>query len=289
MFQETSLMKKNANKSLIDSDFAIKMRDIAKPFVLLLSQTNIKYKIIKENKLTKLDNHPTIYVLNHYSAQDTPIACNIIDERGYILAGKQRLGLLDNLFFWAYGSIFVDRKDKKDMALSKDAMEQYLRKNKPIIMFPEGTWNLDDCLLILNMKWGIIDVACNTNAQIILINLDYDRDKMNCYVKFERPLLIEQDQNKAEALANLRDIMATLRWEKIEKKPVCKRNGFDIDYERKQNKKSIEEFPKIDINYESSIIYRPNPSNDEVFAPIKKLMISKKNAFLFYKNNKGIL
>lgn len=289
MFQETSLMKKNNNKDIIDSKFNIKMRKINRKFILFLSKTNIKYKIIKENKLIKLDNHPIIYAVNHYSAQDTPIACNSIDEHAYILAGQQRLGFLDNLFFKLYGSIFVDRKDKIDMGLAKEAMIQYLKKNESILMFPEGTWNLSDNLLTLNMKWGIIDVASKTNSQIIPINLDYDRQNMKCYVKYGNPMLIKKDCDKLEEIKKLRDIMATLRYDSLTKYDTVKRRDVDAETLKLENRQSIQEFPKIDINYEESIIYSPNPSNEEVFEPIKKLKLTKNNAFLFYKENKGIL
>ena len=289
MFQETSLMKKNNNKSIIDKKLGIKMKNISRRFILLLSKTNIKYKIIKENKLIKIDNHPTIYAVNHYSAQDTPIACNSINEHAYILAGKQRLGFLDNAFFKLYGSIFVDRKNKNDMSLAKEAMIQYLQQNESIIMFPEGTWNLSDNLLVLNMKWGIIDIASQTNSQIIPINLDYDRQNMKCYVRYGEPILVKKNCDKLEEIKKLRDVMATLRYNSLMKYDIIKRNMIDLETIKSENRSSIDEFPKIDIDYEESIIYKPNSSNEDVFEPIKKLKLTKNNAFLFYKGNKGIL
>ena len=38
-----------------------------------------------------------------------------------------------------------------------------------MIMFPEGTWNMTDQQLIMNMKWGIIDIAKEANSQIVPI------------------------------------------------------------------------------------------------------------------------
>ena len=302
MFQETSYDKKNKGKSLIDSNFKIKMRDISSKFILFLAKTsNIKYKIVRQNSIKKIKDKSTIYVINHYSAQDTPIACNIIPEKGYILAGVQRLGFFDNLFFWAYGSIFVKRQSalynkeqmlesKEDMKLSKEAMGEYLKNGKAIIMFPEGTWNLEDALLMLNMKWGVIDLALENDSQIIPINLYYDRDNMICEVTYHEPILITDSTNKKEAIKNLRDTMATMAWMQIENhsKNITKRSELNIDAEKIKNSKSIDEFPKIDIDYETSVIYNPYPKCEEVYEPIKKLELSKRNAFLFSKNNKGM-
>ena len=121
MFQETCSHKEENNKKLIDATRAIELRNKLHKLLMMLAKSNIKYKIVEENEMVNLKNRPTIYVLNHYSAQDTPIACEILNERAYILAGVQNLGLIDNLFFWLNGSIFVDRKSKEDMALSKSA------------------------------------------------------------------------------------------------------------------------------------------------------------------------
>lgn len=288
MFQETTSMKLQKNKNIIDSNFKIKLRDISRKFILLLAKSNIKYKIVKKNNLQKLKDHSTIYVVNHYSAQDTPIACNLTDDRAYILAGKQNLGFFDNLFFKLYGSIFVDRKDNADMALSKKAMEAYLNKGKSILMFPEGTWNLTDNLLILNMKWGIIDIARNTNSQIINIDLDYNREDHICTARYGNPILIGNDSKNIEEIRKLRDKMATLRLEAIKNKTIVKRDNIDIDKERLENRYSINEFPKIDMEYEESVIYQPYDTNEKVFEQIKSLKLSKNNAFLFYKNNKGM-
>ena len=141
---------------------------------------------------------------------------------------------------------------------------------------------------MLNMKWGIIDVAKETNAQIVPINLDYDRLNMICSVKYGKPFLPENYDDKKEAITSLRDRMATMRWESMEKNKLLCRRTTDLEYYRKLNRASIDEFPKIDIEYEDSIIYRPNPSPSEVFEPIKRMRVKKENAFMFSKHNKGI-
>lgn len=51
----------------------------------------------------------------------------ITPRRSYILLGKQRLGFSDWLYFILNGVLFVDSKDKDDMAASKQAMTAYLR------------------------------------------------------------------------------------------------------------------------------------------------------------------
>ena len=108
--------------------------------------------------------------------------------------------------------IFVDRKDKEDLAASKLAMTAYLRKGRSIIMFPEGTWNLTENQLMLPMKWGVVDVARKTGAQIVPTVLEYSRTQKKCFVRFGEPMVVSPENSKAEAIAILRDTMAAMRW-----------------------------------------------------------------------------
>ncbi len=297
MKQCTSLDK--INKSLIDSDFIIGIRNIINPLLLMLSKTNIKYKIVKDNSYEISKSKPTIYVVNHYSAQDTPIICNSIKRRAYILAGKQNLRKIDEIFFNLYGTIFVDRKNKEDMGYSKKAMELYLKKNQDLIIFPEATWNLSDELLMLNMKWGVIEVAQNTGARIIPVNLDYDTTDKKCYIYYGNSIEVPENCDKAKYITFLRDSMATVRWYRMEQKQSScgnidfnklvngeysieqerivyeKRKGLCIDDLREDLMSVVKEYSKYDLDYEQSIIYKKEIRTEEVFESIKKLELKK--------------
>ena len=288
MTQITTLDKIKNGKKIVDSKNQIKLKNIINPMLLQLSKTAIKYKVIRENEYIQQGDRPIIFAVNHYSAQDTPIICNSIKERGYILAGKQKLSFIDGIFFNLYGTIFVDRKDKEDMVASKKAMEEYLNNNQSIIIFPEGTWNLTDELLMLPMKWGIIEIAQETDAQIIPVNLDYNREQQECRVTFGEAIVPDNYRTKKEQIDELRDIMATMRWNSMEKNPVSKRAELDKNAAREELKKVLQEYPLLDVEYENSIIFKPNPTPEEVFESIKNIEIRKENAFHFQKNTIGM-
>lgn len=201
----------------------------------------------------------------------------IMPKRSYILLGKQRLGFSDWLYFVLNGVIFVDRKDKEDMAAFKQAMTAYLNKGRSIVMFPEGTWNLTENQLMLPVKWGIIDIAKETGAQIIPTVLEYDREKKKCFVRFGAPMVFSPEDNKADAISALRDTLAAMRWDFWERNGTFSRKKMDMDAERKKLFYSVEEYPHIDWEYESSCIYQPHT------APKYHLKPCKENAFLFRK------
>lgn len=159
MNQITTKDKITNNKPLTDNRIIMFMKDLLRPTLSLIAGFRVPYKVVIEEPCHLLPDKPVIYAVNHSCFADTPIMGRITLKRSYILSGKQRLGVSDWLYFILNGVIFVDRKDKDDMAASKLAMTAYLSKSRSIIMFPEGTWNLTENRLMLPMKWGVIDVA----------------------------------------------------------------------------------------------------------------------------------
>jgi len=98
--------------------------------------------------------------------------------------------LIDRIFFNLLGAIWVDRKNKKETAKVKDKILRYLKRGQSILWFPEGTWNLTENMLMLPMRWGIIEVAHKADGQIIPMAIRYDRKNKKCQVKFPPPCMV---------------------------------------------------------------------------------------------------
>lgn len=246
----------------------------------LIAGFRVPYQVIIEQPCRLLPDKPVIYAVNHSCFADTPIMGRITPQRSYILLGKQRLGFSDWLYFILNGVIFVDRKDKVDMAASKLAMSACLRKGRSIVMFPEGTWNLTENQLMLPMKWGVIDVAQKTGAQIVPTVLEYSREQKKCFVRFGKLMVVSPEDSKAEAIAALRDTMAAMRWAFWERNGLFSRAELDLDAEQKKLFYAVEEYPPIDWEYESSCIYHPHTEPGEAFAHLNTLIPCRENAFL---------
>lgn len=283
MIQITTKDKLNKNKPITDSTAVVFFKDVIRPVLSLIASFRVPYKVIIEEPCHLLQDKPVIYAVNHFCFADTPIMGRITPKRSYILLGKQRLGFSDWLYFILNGVIFVDRKDKEDMAASKQAMSAYLNKGRSIVMFPEGTWNLTENQLMLPMKWGIIDIAKETGAQIIPTVLEYDREQKKCLVRFGTPMIFSPEDNNAKAIDVLRDTMVTMRWEFWERNGTFSRADLDMDVERKKLFYSVVEYPPIDWEYECSCVYHPYAVPDHVFAHLDQLIPCLENAFLFRK------
>lgn len=225
---------------------------------MLLTRTKVNYQVKVINNSKPLSDKPVIYAANHSAFQDIPIALRAIGKHSYTLVGKQNLGILDRIFFALIGVIWVDRRDRKSRGTSKEAIIEYLKKGRSILWFPEATWNLSANLLMLPMRWGIIEAAHQAEAQIIPMVLDYDRTKMVCRVKFGMPMSGEELKDKGEGIQMLRDALATLRWELMCDSVVLSRRQTGITELRKEVESAIDEYPPIDWKYEVSCIYQPS-------------------------------
>lgn len=283
MIQITTKGKLNRSRPITDSKTIMLFKDLIRPVLSLIASFRVPYKVVVEQPCNLLQGKPVIYAVNHFCFADTPIMGRITPKRSYILLGKQRLGFSDWLYFMLNGVIFVDRKDKEDMAASKLAMSTYLNKGRSIVMFPEGTWNLTENQLMLPMKWGIIDIAKETGAQIIPTVHEYDREQKKCFVRFDTPMTFSPEESKADAIAALRDALATMRWEFWERNGTFSCADLDMDVERKKLFYSVEEYPPIDWEYESSCIYHLHTSTEDAFAHLTQLAPRKENAFLFMR------
>ena len=254
------------------------------PYCLLrfLSGNRNSFKVVIDNDLYGLPDTPVIFAFNHSNSFDIPIAINVVNRHCVILLGKQRLSFSERLFFYLNGVVITDRLDKNDGTPAKEALSSLLKSGHSIIWFPEGTWNLTDNLLLLPLKWGIIEVAQKAKVPIVPVVLMYDREKMTCTAQFGLPIDCV-DKDKCEAINFLKESMATLMWEMMCKQDTLIRSEAIIESLRKQTRLTIEEFPSIQWDYEEKCIYKPKGiySSLEVFAFSERLIPCKENAFLF--------
>ncbi|MGN0384547.1 MAG: lysophospholipid acyltransferase family protein [Lachnospiraceae bacterium] len=268
MNQVTTKEKISRNKSITDGKVVMLFKDLLRPVLSLIAGFRVPYQVVIEQPCRLLPDKPVIYAVNHSCFADTPIMGRITPQRSYILLGKQRLGFSDWLYFILNGVIFVDRKDKEDMAASKLAMIAYLSKSRSVVMFPEGTWNLTENRLMLPMKWGVINVAKESGGQIVPTVLEYSREQKKCFVRFGEPMVVSPDDRQAEAITALRDTMAAMRWAFWERNGLFSREELNLDAQRQKLFYSVEEYPPIDWAYESSCIYHPHTEPEDVWQSV---------------------
>lgn len=193
-----------------------------------------------------------IFVMNHSSIHDAPVACEVIKEHFYILVGKQALKILDRLSFWLNGVVYIDRKNSQDKKRGFNKMLKILNAGSNLLIYSEGTWNITPSKPMLPLNWGVIDLAKKAGVPIIPLIAEYYHDC--CYVKFGEPIYIEDKADKKREIEQLEDTMATLKWDIWERFPVLQRQEhMKEEFESIINER-IAESPTLDSEYERTVI-----------------------------------
>ena len=217
---------------------------------------------------------PKIFAVTHICKEDVEIVSEAIKEHYYLLSGdfEHLHNTLDGLFLALNGVIYFNEKDKEDRHSVKDRMVQILREGGNIMYFPEGTWNLSPCLLVLPFYRGIIDVALEANAIIVPVAIEQYGKQFITKIDSNFDTKVYGEQGKVEALSALRNRMAELKWEIWESVPVMNRKTIPDNYYEKFLEEKIAGWTMALEDFRAGIYKnKDNMPPDEVFEPIRKL------------------
>ncbi len=238
-----------------------------------------KHDFVIVNGMKPTDTN-AIFAVNHSSKYDIPYVCELIGKHSYVLIGQQPLEAIDRIAFYLNGAVWVDRKNRFDKNRAKEKMIALLNCNANIVMFPEGTWNLTPSKPMLPLYWGIIDIAGKTQKPIIPVILEYTGKK--CYVSFGEQMHINPSDDKRKRIEDLADSLASLKWQIWEN---YSDTGCDsVDDWNEEVAKRIAEYPKLDYEYEQSVVRKEIYAFEEII-DLRKITPALENAFLFNKRN----
>ena len=138
--------------------------------------------------------------------------------------------------------------------------------------FPEGTWNLSPNLPVLPFFKGIMDVATGSDAVIIPVAIEQYENQFITKIGRNFDVACYGEERKAEALSELRNQMAELKWEIWESISMTERSSIEDDYYEKFLEDKIGKWTLTLEDFEKGI-YRnaENMPPDEVFRPIREL------------------
>ena len=248
------------------------------------------FELIKDER--NLTDRPIIFAVTHVGKFDIEVISESIKDHYYLLSGdfEHIQGIIDAPFIALNGVIYFNEKDKEDRKSASNRMINHLKQHGNLMYFPEGTWNLSSNLPVLPCYWGIINVARESDSIIIPVAADqYDKHfKINIGKSFD---VLKYDNNlsgKANAIKDLRDEMATLKWEIWETERVS-RNEIKSDEWEKYIEDRLKEWPYFNENYIKDLIFKPKNvvESSEVYDFFEKMIPNEKNAFLYNKRLKG--
>ena len=232
---------------------------------------------------------PKIYAVTHVGRYDIETAMEVIRENKFLLMSDpgETYRNIDGLMLKLNGVVYFDTKDKEDRHIAKETCIRILNQGGNIMIFPEGAWNITENQLVMKLFSGTVEMVKQTGADIIPVAIEkYDN---SYYVNIGKNISADEiilDSNK-DISNNLRDILATLKWEIMEKFPTVVReelpNNFgeiflDSIMSETEIGYTVEEIKRTRFNDRNSI------APEEAFAFLKDININANNAFLFNDN-----
>lgn len=283
------LLNNNPNEVL--SSFGVRLRRIINPFIRsYVAPLTSKNKYHIENKIVLNSDRPIIFAGTHGLKDDIALGLHASDLHTYVLFASlpDFFGTLDGPALWANGVILFNRKDKKSRNSAVPKMKKAIELGANILMFPEGTLNKTENLIVQKLFPGIYNLAKETNA--LIIGIAMIQEGKNVYAKLCEPIDVA-DFNLHDGLIIIRDTLATAKYELMEKYSHITRESIkDIKGYWKKFISDLEStmlpFYDYEIEYSSQYIDKNIIEHCDAFAHLKAINPTIKSAFLLNKRLK---
>lgn len=161
---------------------------ILRPFIKLFTLIFIRPKFIglenipKDGKIILAGTHTSIY--------DSILLISSTKRPIHFLAKKELWKFPSSIIMSHMGLIPVDRQNKSPDSLI--IAKKYLKDNKLVLIFPEGTTEKEYGKL-LPFKMGAIKLAYDTNTKIVPFAISGKYFKKGLTIKFGKPINISKD------------------------------------------------------------------------------------------------
>ena len=189
------------------------------------------------------------------------------------------------------GVIPLETKNRLDRKVAYNRSIELLKNGGNLLIYPEGAWNVSPNEIVMKTFVGTVRMAKETGAYIVPIAVEqYGK---NFYFNIGKNYGIASNSNKNENELNneLRDKLATLKWQIMETQKMVKRDNIPDNYIHKFQSDIVE---KCNYGYGFSLEDALSEkfhdktviSEDEVFSFLNNLNINKNNAFLLRTKKK---
>ncbi len=268
-------------------------RFFSKVLVFILSINRLfsgqNYKIVSDKRVK--NGKARIYTCTHVGGDDALFVYEAYKDQSYWFWGDvgYRYRTIDYLLVSLNGTIEVDTWDKTDRRNARNTAIKVLKKHGNILIFPEGTWNITENKPVMDLYTGAAEMAIESGADIIPLAVERYGDTW--FINIGENISSEKydPDMKRELTDDLRDAMATLKWEIMEKYGQARRDELPEN----MSEKWIEDYQKIcdNVHFPMEILVRSiyvdkkDAEMNEVRDVQKHLIPCRANAFLFSKRN----
>lgn len=239
-------------------------------------------RLLSHESLTVLSNRqvktdkPIIYACTHIGGNDIQRTFEAIKKHAYLFLGDPEGIYRDfaGVLLYFNGVICLETSDKSDRHIAMERAIELLKNGGNLLIYPEGAWNITENLPVMKLYTGTVKMALETGADIVPIAIEqYDND---FYVSIGKNIGIDlnSDYDVSDLNINLRDQMATLKWEIWEHKGIQKRTSITEEFQSNFQQDIID---RCEYGFTIEDVYKtmyhdPNEiSPEKVFSFVKKL------------------
>lgn len=249
--------------------------------------------VIVSNENKAKEGVPKIFACTHIGGNDIQRTFQVIKEPAYLMLGDP--GILYKMPIYQglkmNGVIPLETKNKIDRKIAYNRSKELLNNGGNLLIYPEGAWNVTPNEIVMKTFVGTVRLAKEVGVEIVPIAVEQYGNKF--YFNIGKNYGIDKKTTKSEEELNseLRDKLATLKWQLIELQPILKRNDISENYLYEFQKEIVE---RCNYGYGFSLEDAINEryhdkkviSEEEVFSFIDNLNINKNNAFLLREKSK---
>ena len=222
---------------------------------------------------------------------DEDIIANLatIDRNAWLLTGATHQVEYNPQFYaaWIHGMVYVDRRNNDSRQESVRKMERLLKAGTSVVIYPEGGWNNTENLLIQKLFAGAYTLSKNLNIPVVPLSVFHEVDSDTIYFKAGEPLNLFEHKKQA-ALQILRDALATMMFEQIEKHSTpIKRSELSGDIHLKYMEERKNEYLRVkwlwDMWDDELTVYKDkkHPLPVDAWAFLDHVKPTKQNAHIF--------
>ena len=239
---------------------------------------------------TRKPNTPTIYACTHIGGNDIQRTFQVINDPAYLMLGDP--GILYRMpIYWGLklnGVIPLETTDREDRKIAYARAIELLKNGGNLLIYPEGAWNVSPNLVVMKTFTGTVRMAQETGAEIVPIALEQYGKTFYCNIGKNYCIPKDSPKSAAELNVELRNTLATLKWEIMEKQGSLSRKDIPVGY---LDAFQAEIVGRCNYGYGFSLKDALNEAfhdktittQEQAFAYLGKLIPCKENAFLFDK------
>ena len=221
---------KNYDAEHFTTDFGIRFRRLIHPFVRFVIDIAVDrpIELVQYPELEK--DVPYLFCAGHSFPGEIASNLSVIDRNAWVLLGTT--DQVDHnpqmLAGWANGMIYVDKLKPESRKESMKKMKRILQSGSSILMFPEGVLNNSENLLCMPVYPGFYHLAKETGVKVVPIVSHAEHDAKKILIAAGEPLNFA-GKDKVEAMDDLRDTLASLRFDLMERLPPLDRTTLKGD------------------------------------------------------------